>query len=405
MTTTLHLNNTTPIMKILMFCAFVTFSAAESSCDSNNENCAEVQNGAMISFVGNWTSAKKSQMTILHQDPVTGVLQGYYKNLDASYPNCFNIPYVLTGFAYGPQITFDVLWQSQTESCNSTTSWTGNYDVTTGGLSTKWVLAREASNILGTDTFTKDRDGPEYNLFSEPTVNANVLGTWQSAYTSHFVVQSQSDSGLLSGYYINNDPKYPNCQGTPYSFTGWVLGDTIGFSVAWKNEVQDCGSTTAWAGYVQGAAMRTQWNMGLAVGSQRSILSGNDTFAKLNTPLVAAFNTVSVALGASIWKNELGSILQITNLQAGIISGVYINKAAGYACQNFPYPITGLFQPLSSVGGVISFSVAWQAPGAPSCGSVTGWAGQVSSTTMTTNWNLASASGIVQGTNNFARMS
>ncbi|HAZ95532.1 MAG TPA: hypothetical protein DCW94_07595, partial [Porticoccaceae bacterium] len=50
-------------------------------------------------------------------------------------------------------------------------------------------------------------------------------------------------------------------------------------------------------------------------------------------------NTITVP---SSWANQDGSTLSITGVDsAGQITGIYINGAAGYNCQDIVYPVTG----------------------------------------------------------------
>ncbi len=53
----------------------------------------------------------------------------------------------------------------------------------------------------------------------------------------------------------------------------------------------------------------------------------------------------------------------------GSFKGVYINRAAGFACQNWPYDVVG-----RTWGHRMKFLVVWTAPGAPDCHSQTGGA-------------------------------
>lgn len=100
------------------------------------------------------------------------------------------------------------------------------------------------------------------------------------------------------------------------------------------------------------------------------------------------------ALGPSSWTNQSGSTLYIQHVAPnGQITGFYVNRAAGYRCQNSPYPVTGW-----SYGNIISFSVVWVNP-RENCQSITGWTGFLSrdGNTMTTRWYL-----VVNGQQTFA---
>ncbi len=104
----------------------------------------------------------------------------------------------------------------------------------------------------------------------------------------------------------------------------------------------------------------------------------------------------------SVWQNQRGSLFQINTVSAnGLLTGFYVNKAAGYQCQNYGYPMTGWV-----VGTSVSFSVNWN-NGVVNCNSTTGWTGYVSGNTLVTKWNL-SASGsttILSGADTFTRIS
>ena len=92
----------------------------------------------------------------------------------------------------------------------------------------------------------------------------------------------------------------------------------------------------------------------------------------------------SQAVGA--WTNQSGSTLHIEVISpGGMITGHYINRAAGFGCQNTAYPVTGWLN-----GTAVTFSVTW-INSTQSCNSVTGWTGSFdpSFTTLTTNWVIA----------------
>ncbi len=94
------------------------------------------------------------------------------------------------------------------------------------------------------------------------------------------------------------------------------------------------------------------------------------------------------------YTNELNSTLYIENVASnGLMTGYYINRAAGFQCQNTAYPVTGWIY-----GRAISFTVVWQNT-AENCQSVTGWTGFFSAdfSTITTNWLLAVSGGTTIG--------
>ncbi|HYO15384.1 MAG TPA: avidin/streptavidin family protein, partial [Thermoanaerobaculia bacterium] len=60
--------------------------------------------------------------------------------------------------------------------------------------------------------------------------------------------------------------------------------------------------------------------------------------------LVLACGGVCAAqgLGESAWTNQSASTLYIEDVDSeGLITGFYINRAAGFSCIGTPYPVTG----------------------------------------------------------------
>ncbi len=113
------------------------------------------------------------------------------------------------------------------------------------------------------------------------------------------------------------------------------------------------------------------------------------------------------------WRNQRGSVASITftlSSQPGtyVLSGNYVNNAAGYQCQGTPYPLSGIYYANTQT---LSFSVAWSNSSA-NCQSVTGWTGYFdlsqSPITMITDWNLAYSTGsggaILQGQDVFSQV-
>jgi hypothetical protein len=102
-----------------------------------------------------WTNQSGSSLYIESVDP-SGMIGGYYINREQGYA-CQNTPYPVTGWVYGTAITFTVIWDNATESCNSITSWTGFYYQ--GVITTLWQLVVNGSTsdsqiIQGQDTFS-----------------------------------------------------------------------------------------------------------------------------------------------------------------------------------------------------------------------------------------------------------
>jgi hypothetical protein len=84
-----------------------------------------------------------------------GLLSGtYVTSVGCSADNRSHDRLVLRG-ENGGAITFSVVWQG----CNSVTSWSGQYNIQTGGFQTLWLLTAAGAPVwngihTGTDTFT-----------------------------------------------------------------------------------------------------------------------------------------------------------------------------------------------------------------------------------------------------------
>ncbi len=112
----------------------------------------------------------------------------------------------------------------------------------------------------------------------------------------------------------------------------------------------------------------------------------------------AASDSLKLVAGQT-WVNQSGSTLTITGYGANnSFTGYYINRAAGFGCQNTQYPVSGWVN-----GFTIGWSVNW-ANSTQNCGSVTAWAGYYSSASgqILTKWSLAtSAPDIIVGGDTF----
>lgn len=85
----------------------------------------------------------------------------------------------------------------------------------------------------------------------------------------------------------------------------------------------------------------------------------------------------------SAWTNELGSTLYIDTIGSnGLLTGTYINRAAGYGCQNISYPVTGWVY-----GTAITFTTIWEST-TESCNSITAWTGFYYNGQISTLWQL-----------------
>jgi hypothetical protein len=108
----------------------------------------------------------------------------------------------------------------------------------------------------------------------------------------------------------------------------------------------------------------------------------------------------SVGAG-SAWTNQMGSTLYIDAVEtSGLLSGHYVNRAAGYSCQDIPYPVTGWIN-----GTAITFTTLWQSS-TESCNSITAWTGFYDQGQISTLWQLVangatSPSQIVRGSDTF----
>lgn len=105
---------------------------------------------------------------------------------------------------------------------------------------------------------------------------------------------------------------------------------------------------------------------------------------------------------SSAWTNQSGSTLYIDAIDpTGKITGHYINRAAGYSCQNISYPVTGWVY-----GTALTFTTIWESV-TESCNSITAWTGFLNAQgQIATLWQLVingstSTSQIVQGSDVF----
>lgn len=85
----------------------------------------------------------------------------------------------------------------------------------------------------------------------------------------------------------------------------------------------------------------------------------------------------------SSWTNQRGSTLTIDSIDSnGMLSGTYINRAAGFDCQNIAYPVTGWVY-----GTAITFTTIWQNV-QESCNSITAWTGFYYNGEISSLWQL-----------------
>jgi opacity protein-like surface antigen len=126
------------------------------------------------------------------------------------------------------------------------------------------------------------------------------------------------------------------------------------------------------------------------------------------THAAAAFSqsTTQAVQAQSAWTNQSGSTLYIDSVDptTGELAGHYINRAAGYQCQNIAYPATGWVY-----GTAITFTVSWLST-TESCNSITAWTGFYNQGQIHTLWQLVingstSTQQIIQGSDTFSRNS
>lgn len=118
--------------------------------------------------------------------------------------------------------------------------------------------------------------------------------------------------------------------------------------------------------------------------------------------LTAGNNKHYMIEALSSWTNQSGSTLYINSVDNnGLFSGTYINREAGYRCQNIPYPVTGWIY-----GTAITFTTKW-ASSSESCNSITAWTGFLYQGKIYTLWQLvsngsSSTSQIIEGSDTFS---
>jgi hypothetical protein len=97
----------------------------------------------------------------------------------------------------------------------------------------------------------------------------------------------------------------------------------------------------------------------------------------LLTPLAAS---AQVLPSFSTWVNQRTSTLSVGFVNGNHFDGTFINRAAGFQCQNILYPVTGgTILPNGAITFVVSFT---------ECDTVTIWRGHVAGSQMPTSWIL-----------------
>ncbi|AYB59280.1 avidin/streptavidin family protein [Ralstonia solanacearum] len=141
--------------------------------------------------------------------------------------------------------------------------------------------------------------------------------------------------------------------------------------------------------------------LGHAVTTRNAILPAVVVVAAL---LTAQPSSAQSLTAPSAWTNQRGSTLYVDSVEpnTGKITGHYINRAAGYGCQNLAYPVTGW-----AYGTAVTFATTWQNP-SESCNSITSWTGSLNQGQITTLWQLVvngstSTNQITQGADTFSQ--
>lgn len=116
-------------------------------------------------------------------------------------------------------------------------------------------------------------------------------------------------------------------------------------------------------------------------------------FVMVSNVLTLAQSTLpigSLPNAPSRWVNQRGSELTVlTQDGRGGFTGFFINRAAGFQCQNRSYPVTG-----KAVGRGFFFAVTFS-----ECNSVTVWRSVLSADVIQSNWTLSyvDQNGVIRG--------
>jgi Avidin family len=81
----------------------------------------------------------------------------------------------------------------------------------------------------------------------------------------------------------------------------------------------------------------------------------------------------------SVWKNDGGSVLTVSQVSKHKFRGTFTSYAPGYGCQGIPYPAVGSV----SRNGDFSLRVRFA-----KCASVTTWHGRLRGNQIVTRWKL-----------------
>lgn len=140
------------IVIVSLICITATYADSGSSISAHSIPAHSIPTPSA------WDNQSGSTLTI-NSISSTGLITGTYTNRASGY-ECKNIPYPVTGWAYGTAITFNTIWQNASASCSSITAWTGF--LYQGKMSTLWSLTIDGSYstaqiIPGNDTFRQVR--------------------------------------------------------------------------------------------------------------------------------------------------------------------------------------------------------------------------------------------------------
>ena len=104
---------------------------------------------------------------------------------------------------------------------------------------------------------------------------------WENQGGSTLNIDSISNTGLITGTYINRESDYA-CRNIPYPVTGWAYGTAISFATIWQSTLASCNSITAWTGFLYKGQISSLWSLTInGTSSASQIIRGNDTFERI----------------------------------------------------------------------------------------------------------------------------
>ena len=219
----------------------------------------------------------------------------------------------------------------------------------------------------------------------------NVIGVWKSSVSNRTVMVVTRQTGpTFFGRYYTSKGNVPDSIAFPVmGHVTQIGGQTrrIAWTVCWDFLDQDHAereyhsSVAGWAGSVtpagdgaRGAAIHAGWLLssdpshGFRVGDDRewaSILAGHDAKLWLSddpVPSITELRTMVTLKEPPItgrWKNELGSILEVTTRSGSSFTGTYITGVGGRAGRG-PYPVVGQITLLGHPGySRLAFTVCY----------------------------------------------